>query len=118
MTVVTFDTSADASEALRADAICKKIGAALVRHYPGRQWYVDVSIKGGVVKIQNPALSRQYGFVLKLHHSTVQLEREAIRAAGQILEMFKLSRERDARGGEELLLRDARGDALYAATGL
>ncbi|MFA5632977.1 MAG: hypothetical protein WC997_15835 [Porticoccaceae bacterium] len=116
--IVTFDTSADATEALRADSICKTIGRALVKHYPNRKWYVDVSIKGGVVKILCPSISMQFGFTLHLNKTAEELAKDAVRAGGQILEMFKLSREKGASGGEEALQRNARGDVIQAATGL
>ena len=116
--IVTFDTSADASEAIRADGICKTIGQALVRHYPGRIWHVDVTLKGGAAKIMCPSISMQYGYILHLDKHALGLEHAAKLAGGQILEMFRLSRDRGASGGEEKLQRDARGEVLQAATGL
>lgn len=118
MSIITFDTSAQADEAIKAEQVCKAVGRALVRHYPHRHWYVDVSIRGGVVKIQCPAISLQFGYVLHLNKTPASLEREVVRAGGQILEMFKLSRERGARGGEASLARNARGEVIQAATGL
>ena len=116
--MIVFDNSADAELAIQSDTICKTIGAALVKHYPHRQWYVDVSVKGGVVKIMCPSISMQFGFTMRLDRSAHDLERASIFAAGQILEMFKLSREKGAKGGEEKLLRNIRGDVLQARTGL
>lgn len=116
--IVTFDTSADANEALRADSLCKTIGAALMKHYPHRRWYVDVSIKGGVAKILCPSISMQFGFTLYINKTPDEMAKDAVRAGGQILEMFKLSREKGASGGEEALQRNARGDVIQAATGL
>lgn len=116
--MITFDSTGDAENAIKADGICKTIGAALLKHYPGRQWYVDVSIKGGVVKILCPSISMRFGFTMSLDRSLHDLEKSAVFAAGQILEMFKLSRDRVAQGGEEKLLRDARGEVLSARTGL
>lgn len=119
MSIITFDTSADAAEALRADSLCREIGATLVQHYPNRHWYVDVTLQGGVAKVQCPALSMQYGFAIHINNKTHdQLKRDTVMAGGQILEMFNLSRERGAKGGEELLMRDSRGEVLQAASGL
>lgn len=115
---VIFDSTADAEMAIKADQICKNIGNALVRHYPNRQWYVDVSVAGGIVKIVCPSISMRFGFTLHLTRTEKDLEKAAIHAAGQILEMFRLSRERGASGGEESLIRDVRGEAIKAATGL
>lgn len=116
--MITFDSTGDAEDAILADTLCKSIGATLLKHYPKRQWYVDVSIKGGIVKIMSPSISLRFGFVIHLDKALHDLEREVLLAGGQILEMFKLSRDRDAQGGEEILLRDARGEVLSARTGL
>ena len=114
--MIIFDNTGDATAAVKADALCKTIGSALLKHYPGRRWYVDVSPKGGVVKILCPAISMRFGFTVSLDKPLHEVERACIFAAGQILEMFKLSRERP--GGEEKLLRDARGEAINARTGM
>ena len=116
--MITFDSTADAELAIKADGVCKAIGAALVKHYPHRQWYVDVSLKGGVVKILCPSVSMRFGFTLSIDRSAHDLEKAAVFAAGQILEMFKLSREKGAYGGEEKLLRDPRGEVIQSRTGL
>lgn len=116
--IVTFDCSADASEAVRADVVCKTIGGALVKHYPGRVWHVDVTLKGGAAKIMCPSISMIYAYVLLLDRHAHDLEAATVRAGGQILEMFRLSRDKGATGGEERLQRDLRGEVIQAATGL
>jgi len=116
---VTFDNSGQAEDAIKADGICQTIGAALVKHYPNRQWYVDVSIAGGVAKILCPSISMLHGYTVHIKSETDDnLQKKAIHAGGEILERFKLSRNKNATGGEELILRDARGEALQAKTGL
>ena len=117
--LITFDNSGEANDAIKADNICKAIGHALVQHYPHRQWYVDVSIAGGVAKVMCPSISMLHGYTIHIKSETTDnLEKKAIRAGGEILERFKLSRNQSAKGGEELILRDARGEALNALTGL
>ncbi|MFG6159635.1 hypothetical protein ACGTNG_12585 [Halomonas sp. 1390] len=117
--IVTFDTPDEAELAVASDRLCRQIGALLCKHYPGRKWFVEVSVRGGVAQIQCPAISQLYGYTLHLHNKTHDQLRDAVvRAGGQVLEMFHLSRDRGASGGEESLLRDARGEALNAATGL
>lgn len=119
MSIITFDTPDEAEVAVQADALCKRIGQILVQHYPHRQWFVEVSIAGGIAQIQCPSITMQYGYTLHLNDKTHdELIKGVVRAGGQLLEMFKLSREHGARGGEELLARDSRGEALHAATGL
>lgn len=117
MSIQFFD-STQAETAIKADAVCKAIGTALQKNYPGRQWYVDVSIKGGTANIMCPAISTRHAYVLHINKTADQLQKDTVKAGGQILEMFKLSRQKLAVGGEEFLLRDARGEAIHAATGL
>lgn len=117
--IITFDNSADALNAVKADQICRVIGAALKKHYTSRDWYVDVSIARGTANIFSPSISMRHGYVVHIHNKTIeQIEKAAVVAGGQILEMFRLSRERGASGGEERLLRDPRGEVIQAATGL
>lgn len=117
--IITFGNTDEAAKAVEADALCKQIGAVLRKHYPHRSWYVEVSIAGGAAKILCPSISALYGYVIHINGKTNDaLEKDAVMAGGQILEMFKLSREREARGGEENLLRNLRGEVIQAATGL
>lgn len=115
---MSIEIAQSADRTIEADKICRYVGWVLKKHYPNRDWYVDVSLSGGVIKIQSPSISMNYGFVLHLDKNLMVLEKDVVRAGGQILEMFKLSREKGAKGGEELILRDARGEALQAAGGL
>lgn len=118
MSIITFDTPDQADQAVRADKLCKRIGRVLREHYPNRQWFVDVTIAGGVAKILCPSISMRHGYVIHINRPDFEIDRQAMRAGGQILEMFNLSRERQASGGEENLLRDARGEVINADTGL
>jgi hypothetical protein len=117
--ILTFDSPDEAQLRMQSEAICRVIGEVLVKHYPNRQWHVDASAENGVAKIQCPSISMRHGFVVKIHGKTVDdIQKATVIAGGQILEMFRLSREKGARGGEEFILRDARGEAIHAATGL
>lgn len=116
--LVTFDTPDEAQDAIKADALCRKIGTILKQNYPGRRWFVEVTVKGGMASIQCPSISMQYGYQLYLNKSPEDLEKAVKMAGGQILEMFRLSRERGAVGGEEAIQRDPRGEAVKAKTGL
>lgn len=119
MGIITFDTPDEATEALASDRLCKEIGGILKLHYPGRVWHVHTSVRGGVAQIQCPSISTRYGYTLHIHNKTHdQLRAGVVRAGGQLLEMFNLSRNVNAKGGEEHIARDARGEALHAATGL
>jgi len=117
--ILTYDTPDEAQTAAASDRVCREIGAILQQHYPGRVWHVHTSVAGGVAQIQCPSISSLYGYTLHIHNKTNdQMRSGAVKAGGQLLEMFKLSRDQGAKGGEELLQRDARGEAIHAATGL
>lgn len=118
MGLVTFSTPDEAEQAVLADRMCRWIGSVLLRHYPNRQWFVEVSMEGGVAKIQSPSISNNYGFVVHIDKPREALERAVVRAGGELLERFGLSRERAAIGGEEAIERDIRGEAIHAATGI
>jgi len=117
--ILTFDSPDEAQARMQSEAICRVIGEVLVKHYPHRRWHVEASAVNGVAKIQCPSISMRHGFVVKIQGKTVDdIQKATVVAGGQILEMFRLSRERGASGGEELLVRDLRGEAIKAATGL
>ncbi len=119
MSLITFSSSDDAVRAVEADRLCRKIGSVLQRSYPNRRWRVDVSLVGGVARILCPSISERHGYTIHIHNKTVdQIETATRQAGGQILEMFRLSRERGAQGGEERLIRDPRGEVLQALTGI
>lgn len=118
MSIIAFETPDEADKAIRADQLCKRIGRVLQQHYRNRNWFVEVSIAGGIAKILCPSISMRHGYVIHIDRPELEIDRQAVMAGGQILEMFNLSRERDASGGEDKLLRDARGEVLQAETGL
>ena len=76
--------------------IAKNIGETLVEHYPNRQWGVDVDIPGNMVVIMCPSLSFDKGYHIAMTEDrTIQdLQQRAIRAGGEILERFGMSRNR------------------------
>ena len=73
--------------------IAKKIGTVLVEKYPNRQWGVQVNAEGGVLIITCPSLSTEKGYHIHMNGENVQdLEVKAIRAAGEILERYDITR--------------------------
>lgn len=75
--------------------VAKQIGEDLVKHYPGRQWIVDVDARNGVVVIGCPSVSLTKGYVLHVRKdSTAPLLLRARKAAGEILERYGVSRSR------------------------
>lgn len=118
MSMIILADEDQANNTVEADRICKTLGKALIKAYPKRKWYVDVNWVGKVAWICCPDISMQYGYALHLDKLTIEAEKAAVMAGGTILEMFNLKRERNAMGGEELIKRDIRGNAIQQATGL
>lgn len=72
----------------------KQLSEALQRAYPGHLWAVNVETRTGLISIRNLYLSGNWGYVLKMGnvYSASSMERDAVRAGGEILERFKLNR--------------------------
>lgn len=75
--------------------IAKRVGSALVNKYPRREWGVKVNIPGQMVIVMCPSLSQKNGYHIKMMGMTVHdLAARAVKAGGEILERYNLSRER------------------------
>lgn len=72
----------------------KTLAEALHRHYPGHLWGVNVSHRTGLIEIRNLYLAGNWGYVMKLQpiYSISSLEMDVMRAGGEILERFRMSR--------------------------
>lgn len=108
---------AEAAKAVQADNVARTIGASLRRHYPGRNWYVDVNMDGGIATVKCCDISMDWGYVLHLTNTNYELAEKAKTAGGEILERFRLSR--DWRGSADILNieRDVRGYAVGVENG-
>lgn len=95
-------------------SIAHFIGGELKRHYPLRVWAVQPQVDQGVVDIFLLDATGRWAYTLHLAHKTFEiLGREAVRAGGEILERFNLSREkRFNRDHVETLSRNIRGEAI------
>jgi len=62
-------------------------------------------------------ISMEWGYVLHLTQSIHQLTRKAITAGGEILERFRLSRERHSSGDAKDLAKNIQGYAIGAQHG-
>ena len=75
--------------------MAKAIGTDLVKHYPNRQWGVDVDSRNQVIVISCPSLSKREGYRLNMKRDTLaELMPRCRRAAGAILERFNVTRGR------------------------
>ncbi len=96
--------------------IAKTIGAELSKCYPKREWAVYCDVTGGIVRIGCDSLSYDRGYILHIGQRSVdELAKAAKMAAGEILEMFNVSRSRKFDEGElEDIPRDFRDEAISA----
>ena len=86
----------DIWQAKKERMLAQTIGTVLIRKYPGRQWGVQVDLTGGMMNIQCPSLSLEKAYYVSLAGRTVHdLEKRATKAAGQILERYGLSRNKN-----------------------
>jgi hypothetical protein len=72
--------------------MCKGIGRLLEFHYPGHPWAVEVNMKQGYAKVSIPdLLGPNWGYVILLSDMSDQM---VVKAGGEILERFKIPRNR------------------------
>lgn len=96
-------------------SLARILGNAVARAYPQRRWGIHADSENGIIDVMCPDVSNRWGYCIHLKHKTIeQLERECVRAAGEILERFSLSREKHGfnRDSVTILPRDFRGDAI------
>lgn len=76
--------------------MAKEMAEALHTTYPGHMWAVACDGSIGFADVRNLALSGNWGFRLKLKniYSASEFRKDVIRAGGEILERYRLSRGR------------------------
>lgn len=74
----------------------RTMAEALHAAYPGHFWAVSCDGKTGMADVRNLALSGNWGFRIKLSgiYSASQFKKDVVKAGGEILERFSLSRGR------------------------
>ncbi len=93
MSQIITDTSMPISGC--ADTLARNLIATLELHYPSFTgfWRVTVNESGGFVEVTNMMLSGRYGFLM--HIAKIDAEgRKVVRAAGELLERYRLSRSK------------------------
>lgn len=95
--------------------MAKQIGTDLVKHYPNRQWHVDVDTRNQTIVVSCPSLSKREGYRLNMKRDTVaDLLPRCRKAAGEILERFGASRNRIIDPYTfESMARDVRDDVIH-----
>ncbi len=97
---IEVDDDEDVKVAKVEGWLAKQIGSALAKAYPSRDWGVGVNLaKGetlsGVVTVMCPSLSATKGHVLHISNETAAgLVTRGIRAGGEILERYGITRNR------------------------
>ncbi|MDD5084196.1 MAG: hypothetical protein PHT88_04715 [Candidatus Moranbacteria bacterium] len=73
--------------------IARTLAETLNKHYPGHAWAVKADVEQGVANVFNLALSGEWGFVLRLDELMNDPNMKlTIRAGGELLERYRLSR--------------------------
>lgn len=99
-----------------AHTIARNIIGRLEEHYPAftGYWRVSVNEMGGTIEVTNLLLSGRWGFLM--HIAKIDAEgRKVVRAAGELLERYRISRARTTDVNMENLIilpRDARGELV------
>lgn len=72
--------------------LAKNCGDTLLKHYPNHLWAVNVA--KGIISVKNMSLSGTWGFIIKTGEifSATQLDKLLMRAGGEILERYKMTR--------------------------
>ena len=75
-------------------AFAKEVGRVLHMHYPNYGWRVDADTQRKTIHVLNIDLSGEWGFVLHMNKiaNEADLEKKVMRAGGEILERYGLSR--------------------------
>lgn len=112
----------DAVVDANARSLIKNVLDTLDKHYPAHHgnWHirVDTRPQGGVVAIRNIAISGEMGFQIPITWVDPELK-VPMRLAGELLERYGLSREKNVTTGKMVedinaLPRDFKGEAIYA----
>ena len=75
--------------------IAKNVGEDLIKLYPNREWGVRVDIEGQVLVISCDSVSSEKGYFIHMAKRNIHdLQLEARKAAGEILERHGVSRKR------------------------
>jgi hypothetical protein len=73
----------------------KQMAETLHSHYPGHLWAVTCEGLKGIATVRNLRLSGRWGFVIKLRDLKADPGmKEVIRAGGELLERYRVSRGR------------------------
>lgn len=110
-----LDDSAAAVTLAHDYSVAKEMADALTDHYPGHLWAVSADSQTGMCDIRAMQLSSTWGYRLKMPqiYSASAFKADVIRAGGEILERFRLSRGRFSEDQYTDLKTNFAGDFLF-----
>jgi len=91
---INLEDSESTNQAKLEYYIAKQVGVRLEKEYPGREWGVRPDLTGGIVEIFCLALSGKHAYLLHMNGSIHDLIEKALRAAGEILERYGVTRNK------------------------
>lgn len=106
---ICTDTNLNDARSFRVE---RAIGEILVKKYPGFKWIVDADVANNVAYITVAQLVSDRCYVIHLD----QMDNDGkmvIRAGGEILERFYITRGKMRANEMATLKRDARGEHVY-----
>lgn len=110
---INLEDSESENQAKLEYHIAKQVGVRLEQEYPGREWGVRPDLTGGIVEIFCFALSGTHAYLLHMDGSIHDLIEKALRAAGEILERYGVTRNKKYNIDiTEAFDRDHNGDVI------
>jgi hypothetical protein len=95
--------------------IAKEVAETLDKHYSGHAWMVTAEVEQGIVKVWNGKLSGTWGFIVNMADLANDPKMKiVIKAGGEILERYNLSRGKAIEQEIDGLFYDFKGDAVQA----
>lgn len=84
--------------------MARHMADTLHKHYPGHLWAVTCDGRKGIATVRNLALSGEWGFVLHLPqiYSASEWDKRVVRAGGEILERYRISRASHDRVADQI----------------
>lgn len=94
--------------------LAKMLGDRLDKLYPGYLWWVDVNSRQGFINVKNLFLSGKWGFRIDLKgiYSSSELEKDIMRAGGELLERYRMARSGFNEAQYRNLRTDFKGDLI------
>jgi len=118
--VVRMDDGDDSPQLQPArDHYAGVIGRTLTKHYPTVNWLVEIKLAptGGIAFVRIPEISKLYGMIVKLSSSDLDIEAQAIKSGGEMMERFNIPRTVGAAYALRQLKRGADGESINAKKG-